>query len=1006
VTATDPLLVAADVPPRPGLRGDRRLAALIEDLRALWPERPLVLAALSGDGRRASEEGLARLGVQLLTGPCDWAGWLADRAVTFAAVVLHGPLATRRLRPLIEATQPQAPLLADAPALAGGPGGDPRLADGADVLFVRPGDRAAASVGRRVELPDEVAPAAATPGFTARHGALVLASMLEGPGFPDEDAIDLLARDVLPRVRAHLPGFALRVVAEDAPLGLRRLRAEGLEIAPPGADVAAELARARVVVSARRSGPPASAAVLAAAEAGVPVVATGHTAAHHGLPATLTCGPEAWELSDRVRRLSGDPRAWQRARAELAAWASGGASAVRRAALVEALVPLGIAPAAPGRSRAPAFAIEPARWSSASGRRWIAGTVPGRSPRPLHPALPDQVQTEGLRRTGSADEAGRYPTYDAWRRARLADEAGRKRASREIAGFALRPLISVITPVYNTDPAVLHQMIQSVRDQWYPHWELCLVDDASTSSATRKALHRESAFDPRLRAMRRDVNGGISRASNDALAMARGEFVALLDHDDALDPTALFEVVRLLNRCPDLDFIYSDEEKIDEHGVRTAPAHKPSYAPDLLSAGNYMCHLSVYRREVVEAVGSFRSDYDGGQDLDLVLRVVEHTDRIAHIPRPLYAWRMVAGSVATTAAAKPYAYPAGRRAMEDALARRRRQGWVEELSERGTYRVHYTIIGPPRVHALVRAGDDPAELRRFLKEFGERTPAPLPAITVLDGSWRSPLEPVEIERLGAQLRREPGASFPEMVNRALAGGDADLALIIDPRLTIHNPDWLEELVQHAQRPEVGGAAPQLMHPDGLPAAERLFPRSGLGEGWPETRYLWAVPSNHMRVLRNTATLGSACLVLRPAVALEVGGMDERLLDPLLACVDLTLRMRLRGYELISTPYALLTHPAAARGDEPQDPAQMAVLRDRWGLVSGWSDPYHNPNYRAPEAILHVPDAAPAWAGRAPLPAQSLAAIPAIGAPAPLAASEPRNGTSPNGKTAPSAVTSQ
>jgi GT2 family glycosyltransferase len=972
------------------------LAALVEDLRLLWNERPLTVVALSGDGRRAAAAGLARIGAELVTGPQDWNAWFARRADAFAAVVLHGPLAARRLGPLAEATQPQAPRVADGPALAMGLAGDPRLADGADVLLVRPGAPAEAAAGRVVELADEVAPVTAEgPGFEARGGGLVLASMLEGPGFPDEAALELL-RGVLPRLRARLPGFTVRVVAEDAPRGLRRLRAEGLELAPPGADVAAELAAARIVISARLSGPPASAAVLAAAEAGVPVVATPATASPHGLAEVLRCGADAWAVADHVARLAGDPVAWRRARAALADWARAGAPARRRAALVDAFVPLGIAPPPPGRTRMPGLSIEPVRWPSAAGRRWVAGTVPAASPRPIDPVLPDQLQAEGMRRTASASEATRYPTYDDWRRARLADEAGRRRALREIAGFELRPLISVITPVYNTDPVVLRQTIDSVREQWYPHWELCLVDDASTWSATRLTLRRESAFDPRVRLVRRTVNGGISRASNDALTAARGEFVALLDHDDALDPTALFEVVRLLNRCPDLDFIYSDEEKIDEHGVRSSPAHKPSFSPDLLTAGNYMCHLSVYRGSVVEAVGGFRSDYDGGQDMDLVLRVVERTDRVAHIPRPLYAWRMVAGSVATTDRAKPYAYPAGRRAMEDALARRGQQGSVEELSDRGTYRVRYTVIGSPRVRVLLPAGDDPDALLRFLREIRERTPAAFHAVMALDGSWRSPHSATSLDGVGAALRREPGATFAEMVNRALAAGDEDLVLILDPAVSVRDAEWLDALVQHAQRPEIGAAGPQLRHPDGRPAAERVLASGGEGDGWPEARYLGAVAANYHRVLRNTSALGSACLMTRPAVALDAGGLDERLHDPLIACVDLTLRIRLRGYEIVATPYAAVTHPAAARGDEPRPAGDLEVLRRRWGLSAGWSDPYHNPNYPATEAVLHAPA----------VPTQPRAATPAIGAPLPVIASEPRNGTSPNGKTAPSAVTSQ
>src|SRR4029453_8252448 len=229
-----------------------------------------------------------------------------------------------------------------------------------------------------------------------------------------------------------------------------------------------------------------------------------------------------------------------------------------------------------------------------------------------------------------------------------------------------RPMISIIVPVYNPEPNWLRDAIESVRAQYYDNWQLCIADDASSKQGVR-ALLADYDNDPRIKVVFKPANEGISAASNAALALAEGEYVAFLDHDDELSPDALYQVVQLLNERRDLDFIYSDEDKRDPKGALASPFFKPDWSPDLEYSSNYVTHFSVYRRDIVENTGGFRSEFDGSQDYDLALRVTEQTDKMGHIRKILYTWRMVPGSAASSLAAKPYAYTAAKRALSESL---------------------------------------------------------------------------------------------------------------------------------------------------------------------------------------------------------------------------------------------------------------------------------------------------------------------------------------------------
>ena len=282
----------------------------------------------------------------------------------------------------------------------------------------------------------------------------------------------------------------------------------------------------------------------------------------------------------------------------------------------------------------------------------------------------------------------RYFTYEAFREKELdypyAKWLKRNRIRKwktwlhrfRVKFLRFKPVISILMPVYNTDTPWLKRAVDSVHAQVYPYWELCIADDGSTKPDVGRLLRKYAAQDPRIKTRFLSANEGISEASNAALSLASGDFIGLLDHDDELSPDALYEVARFLNRHPEADMLYSDEDKIAENGERCEPSFKPDWSPDLFLSCMYTCHFGVYRKSLVREIGEFRKGYEGSQDYDLVLRLTERTDRIFHIPRVLYHWRKSTGSAASSTNAKPYAYTSAKEALKDALHRRQIAGVV------------------------------------------------------------------------------------------------------------------------------------------------------------------------------------------------------------------------------------------------------------------------------------------------------------------------------------------
>ncbi|MFZ5496123.1 MAG: glycosyltransferase [Verrucomicrobiota bacterium] len=525
------------------------------------------------------------------------------------------------------------------------------------------------------------------------------------------------------------------------------------------------------------------------------------------------------------------------------------------------------------------------------------------------------------------------------------------------------PLVSVLMPVYNTPEKWLRRALESVREQTYRHWELCIANDASTAAHVRPLLDEAARADPRIKVVHRESNGHISRASNSALDLATGEFTALLDHDDELAPHALAEVVRALAARPDADLLYSDEDKVDEQGRRFDPYFKPDFLPDLFRAQNYLTHLAVYRTALLRRVGGFRAGFEGSQDWDLALRVSEQTTpaRIVHIPRILYHWRAIPGSTALTLDQKHYHVAAARRALEEHLVRTGRTAALEPVAG-DHWRVRYALPEPPPLVSIIMpTRNGVRHLRRCLDSLLARTTYPNYEVVIVDNGSDDPATLAFLqEAASARVRVLPWPhpfNYSAINNFAVRAAAGELVALLNDDLEVITPGWLEEMAAQALRPEIGCVGAMLYYPDdtlqhagvvlgvGGPGgvggvaghAFKKFPRHTEGA------------FNRARLAQNYSAVTAACLVVRKTVYEQVGGLDEQALAIAFNDVDFCLKVRATGLWNLWTPFAeFYHHESASRGPE-DTPAKQTRFRGeietmlaRWGPLLR-ADPAYNPN---------------------------------------------------------------
>jgi GT2 family glycosyltransferase len=554
------------------------------------------------------------------------------------------------------------------------------------------------------------------------------------------------------------------------------------------------------------------------------------------------------------------------------------------------------------------------------------------------------------------DDDARYRVY-----ARTHLDAGPAAAPVQTeASRAVR--FSILVPTYDSDPDLLDACIRSVVDQQHENWVLCLLDDGSPRRDHLEVLQRWAGAEPRIELRCNDWNQGIALATNDALAMAAerarddglGEgddhFVVLLDHDDVLRPDALAWVARYASACPEYELWYSDEDKILPDGELGSPFFKPDWSPELLMGVNYVCHLLSVRAEVLEEVRGFRAGFDGAQDYDLVLRLVdriaERGGRVGHIAKPLYSWRVLPGSTALDTTEKPAAHLAGHLALEHALDRHDELATVEDGEYDTTHRIRYGVDTSQLLTVAIPTRDRVDLLARCVQRL-RATAGALPyELLVIDNDSTDPDTLAYLDRLvaeGHQVVRYPHEfSFARQINLAALHARGDLLLVLNNDTWAHNDDWLLRMMEHAQRPEVGLVGAKLVFPPGMRGDRPQH--EGIVIGMAGLAY--NVDLGGYRGLdqfvRNTSGVTAACVMLRPSVFLEVGGMEERL-RVAYNDVDFGLRVGEWGYRVIYTPHAVLEHPeSASRGDlHPTEDEEWLI--DRWGPKGAVREPFISPH---------------------------------------------------------------
>ena len=546
--------------------------------------------------------------------------------------------------------------------------------------------------------------------------------------------------------------------------------------------------------------------------------------------------------------------------------------------------------------------------------------------------------------------------YERWldRYAMRDADVARVRATAKLLPY--RPVISILMATYNSPDAYLRQAIDSVRAQAYAEWELCIADDASTNARVRKTLDAYAASDARIRVVKRTTNGHISEASNSALAIASGEFVGFLDHDDLLTPDALFEVALRLNEHHDADMIYSDEDKIDDAGNFSEPHFKPDWAPDSFLSRMYTCHFGVYRRELAVAIGGLRVGYEGSQDHDFVLRLTERTDRIHHIPRVLYHWRIHPASTSAAAEAKPYAAVAGQRAVQDAIERRGEPGVVERSEIPGIYITRYAIRDAGLVSVIVPTRDHGEDVDRCLSSIFSNDTYPNFEILLVDNGSKDRTSLEIFARWEGResrvhvVRYDKPFNFSAINNYAVEHSLGKYLLFLNNDTEVISSDWMQAMVEQAQRPSIGVVGGLLLYPDDTIQHAGVVIGLGGVAGHSQNGLHRNDPGyfGSVRAINNFSALTAACVMIRRSVFDEVGGFDERLAVAF-NDVDLSLKIARAGYRNVYLPHVMLYHyESKSRGAEttPEMKArfarEVALMENRWATRTS-PDPCYSPH---------------------------------------------------------------
>jgi GT2 family glycosyltransferase/glycosyltransferase involved in cell wall biosynthesis len=528
---------------------------------------------------------------------------------------------------------------------------------------------------------------------------------------------------------------------------------------------------------------------------------------------------------------------------------------------------------------------------------------------------------------------------------------------RQVPNLALTPHFSIILPVYNVPSAYLERCIQSVLNQSYPFWELCIANDASTAQDTLAMLHRYRGLSAQIKIVDLVKNEGIAGASNRAAALATGDYVAMLDNDDELEPNALAEMAAAINAAPELDCLYCDETKIDEAGREIDHFYKPDWSPEHLESVMYVLHMLVVRKKLFFEIGQFRAEFDGAQDYDLMLRISRATDKIGHVPKSLYKWRAIEGSAALKVDAKPKALDSGFKALREHVAEKfGPAAKVEKGLIAGTFRVRRNLGQTPPVSLMILTNNGTAELpgrgkvklvENFVRSIKELTLYPNYKLIVVDNSSLSKAQVKKFEDDGVQVINFEFTgtfNFAAKANFAVRAARTEMIVLLNDDMEVISPDWLGALMEYAQDPEIGVVGARLLRADG--SVQHVGAVIGVNEGVAHVYHNadrnFIGYNGFTHIIRNYSAVTGACFATRKSVVMHAGGFDTSFATDF-NDVDLCLKIRDAGYRIVYTPYCELYHfegQSIIRNAQSED--ERSRFSARWAAAMA-HDPFYNVN---------------------------------------------------------------
>ena len=548
-------------------------------------------------------------------------------------------------------------------------------------------------------------------------------------------------------------------------------------------------------------------------------------------------------------------------------------------------------------------------------------------------------------------------SYEAWLKTHSVTEE--ELQNQKAFEFEYKPLISILVPTYKTPKHLLTETINSVINQSYSNWELCIADGASNLGYIKEILDDYASKDKRIKVKYLDENKGIAGNTQECYYMATGDYIGLFDHDDLLEPNALFEVVKAVNEDRTIDFIYTDEDKINEKGTRRFDPHfKQDFAIDTLRSYNYICHFSVFKKELMDKIGGFRDGFNGSQDYDIILRATYNAKNIHHIPKILYSWRVHSGSTAGNPKNKMYCYESAKKAIAEDLKVRGIKGTVKDGKYIGTYEVDYEIIGNPKVSILIPSKDHIEDLDRAIRSILTKTDYTNYEIIIIENN--SELKETfkyyeDIQRKYSNIKVVVWKgifNYSAINNFGAKYAEGEYILLLNNDVEVISTNWLTKMLGLAQREDVGCVGAKLYYPDSTIQHGGVIVGLGGGAAHAHRGFSKKAYGYFMRLglTHNLSAVTGACLLVKKSVFDEVNGLDESFVVAY-NDVDFCLRVLKTGRVNVWTPYAELYHyESKSRGDDSKDPekaerfrGEFNRFRERYADFLEKGDPYYNVN---------------------------------------------------------------